>query len=237
MYQIRCFETGGEYFNELVHGDNIQDRDTRGNEMNKKFLGYCAGALLLGTGSAQAAPIDLAGLGFVETTPVYSGSGGVFYDDFFALLTGDGLFLDDFADSDVTFEFDGTGFADFVTVNYDFFGDFEDFDIVASGDDETDTLEFLLSRSFSDLMNGTTGLGANAIMRITSDDFDFSTFAPLDFFADNADANGEFFASVDFTITALDSTLAPIPLPATLPLVLAGMGGLFIVGRRRRKAG
>jgi len=204
--------------------------------MNKNFLGTCAAALLLGTSAAHAAPIDFVGLGFVETTPVYEGSGGVFYDDFLPLLSNDflsPLVLDDFAGSEVSFLFDGTGFADFVTVSYEFLGDFEDFYIVASGDNETDTLEFLLSRSGSDLTNGTTGLGANAIMRLSSGDFDFSNLAPLDFFADNV-VNGEaVFDDVTFSITALDSPLAPIPLPATLPLVLAGMGGLFIVGRRR----
>ncbi|WP_272008232.1 VPLPA-CTERM sorting domain-containing protein [Roseovarius sp. ZX-A-9] len=205
--------------------------------MNKNFLGTCAAALLLGTSAAHAAPIDFVGLGFVETTPVYEGSGGVFYDDFFPLLSNDSLsplVLDDFAGSGVSFLFDGTGFDDFVTVSYESVSDFERFDIVASGDNETDTLEFLLSRNLSNLTNGKTGLGANAIMRLSSGDFNFSNLAPLDFFADKA-FNGVDAYDVTFSITALDSPLAPIPLPATLPLVLAGMGGLFIVGRRRPK--
>ncbi|WP_425039343.1 VPLPA-CTERM sorting domain-containing protein [Primorskyibacter sp. S187A] len=39
--------------------------------------------------------------------------------------------------------------------------------------------------------------------------------------------------NIGFTITSLDVTLAPIPLPAGLPLLLAGLGGLALMARRK----
>jgi hypothetical protein len=214
------------------------DRVTWRDIMKTKYISASAATLLLGLSAAQAAPIDLAGLGLTEGTPVYAGTGGVFYDDNDSTVADDFGFnpfvLDDFADSEVVLEFDGLGlgFGDIVEVSYEFLGDYEYFDIVAFGDNGSDTFEFLLQLSDSDLSFGTTDLGDDAIMRITSGDFDFSNGSPFDFFAANADANAEFFADVSFTLTALDGTLTS-PLPATLPLVLAGMGGLAWAGRRK----
>ena len=207
--------------------------------MKTTLMSTAAAALLLGSGAAQATPIDLAALGLVETTPVYEGAGGVFYDDFETTLSDDfgvnPLVLNDFAGSEVILNFDGvgTGFDDFADVVYAPFGDFEDFDIVASGDNGSDTVEFLLTLIDSDLTGGTTGLGDNAILRITSGDFDFATFAPLDFLADISAQDGEFATDVEFTLTSLTSATIPvIPLPATLPLILAGMGSLAWLRRR-----
>lgn len=212
--------------------------------MYSKTIIAGAAAVFLGMGAAEAAPIDLAALGFTEGAPSYSGSGGVFYDQAIQLLTDDFLnmiSIDGFAGSELQFFFDPFG-PNISNVFYEPSGDFESFDIVASGETETgsgDTLEFLLSRYDSDLGNGTVGVGLNAILRITSQDFDFSTRAPFDFFDDNSTDPGngflEYFTDVNVTLTALDRTTPVIPLPASLPLILAGLGSFALV-RRRRKA-
>jgi hypothetical protein len=91
-----------------------------------------------------------------------------------------------------------------------------------------------LERCCNGLPIGTVGIGENAIIRFTSDDFDFSGSDPLSFFADNLDPDDNWFlASTDFTVTSLESTLAAVPLPASLPLLLIGLGGLAHIGRRR----
>ena len=45
-------------------------------------------------------------------------------------------------------------------------------------------------------------------------------------------SDGEVLASTEITISAV----APVPVPAALPLLLAGLGGLGLVARRKRKA-
>jgi hypothetical protein len=209
--------------------------------MKMNFIYATTAVLLLGTPAVQAATIDLAALGFVETTQTSSGSGGVYYDGQNGTLYNDlfpnELFLDDHPASAVFFEFDeiGMGFPDFLTVEYDSFngGDYEDFDIAAFGDNGSDTFEFLLKRCCNDLSNGTVGIGKNAIARFTSNAFDFSGFDPLSFFAANLDDEDFFDASTSFTVTSLESTLPAVPLPASLPLLLVGLGGLAHFGRRR----
>ncbi|MEP4195302.1 MAG: VPLPA-CTERM sorting domain-containing protein [Aliishimia sp.] len=209
--------------------------------MKTTVLSAMTAVVLVGASAVQAAPIDLLGLGLEETTTFRSASGGVFYDDGFGLLTNDTgtgalppVTLDGFTDSEIVFEFDGTGFADFVTLNYQALGDFEDYSIVAFGDDGGSVLEFLLERGSSDFGNGTSALGSDVIMRISSGDFDFTTFDPLAYLSSVADmTTGEFSAETSITLTAL-SAIAPIPVPASLPLILAGMGGLAFVGRRRK---
>ncbi len=49
--------------------------------------------------------------------------------------------------------------------------------------------------------------------------------------------NGAFaFYAGDITITRLEDPVAPIPLPASLPLMIAGLGGLGFVASRRGKS-
>jgi len=52
--------------------------------------------------------------------------------------------------------------------------------------------------------------------------------------------DGEYVAQFrdgdDFASTSAATFIAPVPVPAALPLLLAGLGGLGLVARRKRKA-
>lgn len=199
--------------------------------MFKQVVSVAAATVFLGTIQASAAPIDLDALLFEEASPSYSGSGDIVYDDFTGFVMTDffnPLALDDFPGSDINLSYDlNGGGGDFADVFYD--PDLESFDIVAFGFTDN-SLEFLLSRSaFSD--EPAVGVGPDAILRVTSDLFDFSADDPLSYFSANADPfDGLFLASTDLTLTSLTA----VPLPASLPLALAGLGALGFLARRKR---
>jgi hypothetical protein len=44
------------------------------------------------------------------------------------------------------------------------------------------------------------------------------------------------FGGVELASTKMTVNVAPIPVPAALPLLLAGLGGLGLAARRKRKA-
>jgi ABC-type sulfate transport system permease component len=61
---------------------------------------------------------------------------------------------------------------------------------------------------------------------------DLSGFGPLRTIVfDNTAATGAGYAYGEMTYTLVD---AVVPLPATLPMLLAGAGALVLAGRRRR---
>ena len=53
-------------------------------------------------------------------------------------------------------------------------------------------------------------------------------------FSVGADQVSLFFGSDDFTVAGFDVSIAAVPLPAGLPLLLAGLGGMIAVRRKRR---
>lgn len=187
----------------------------RGIIMNKLLSALSFGACLM-IGSVASA----ASLGLTTEGPVSGGFGSVFYFD--GELTTD-------PDIEIDLGPAAGAFVEFIYANdplFDAFNDGPDFvDIVASGFTDM-TLEFQLSAGL--------GFANGSLFTMASGDFDFSGSDPLDFFEANANADGEFFTDVEVSWQGLAST-TPIPLPASLPLVLAGLGS-FAVLRRRRKA-
>lgn len=88
-----------------------------------------------------------------------------------------------------------------------------------------DMLEFLLTLNLGD---GSVGFGPNAVARFTSVDFDFSDLSAGD------NPFGTFSAGDTFALSSYAvSPLALIPLPAGLPLLLAGLAGLSLLHRRK----
>jgi len=202
--------------------------------MFKTLIGGVS-AILISTGVASAAQIDLASMNLAEATPSYAGSGDTVFDAplesfatdfFFAPLT-----LNNFAGSELDLYYDFSGsFPSELTVDYGG-GDVEEFDITDFGFTDN-TLEFLLSQTSAALADPRIAVGQVGILRYTSDDFDFSVLDPLDFFNANLidpDFNPIFLASGDLTLTALNA----IPVPAGLPLLLSGIGGMYLMRRRK----
>jgi hypothetical protein len=68
-------------------------------------------------------------------------------------------------------------------------------------------------------------LGPNSVRTTEVDGFDGGKFSIL-YVATNSDPS----------ILKVDATLAPVPLPAALPLLAAGLGGLAMLRRRRKAA-
>lgn len=194
--------------------------------MKKLLSTFALGLVALGAADrAQAAPLNVitadsavidvpfATMDYLETEG--TGDLSIFGAEGLAsgtLQAGD-LFLDILLDFDI---------ADRDDVNGAFFssddnGAFLDGTLVRTGFDG-DILELL----FSDL----TGTAAG----------DFGDFARIDIvFIDPFPGNDPLSNLVDgaaYDVTATVSSVAPIPLPAALPLLLAGLGGLVLLRRR-----
>lgn len=207
--------------------------------MFNKYTASIAFALTINVAPLSAATIDLAALGLEKGATVATASGGIFFDDAFPILTSDDpfdpLLLDDFSGA-IQFAFEGDPFFDTVLIDFDdpdgFSTNQREFEISASGDDESSVLEFLLDE-FS------PNAGRQALLSISFDpsDVDFSTFSPFDFFSDRAndpfapqDAYG-----VSVELTELNS-IAPIPLPAGFLLMGTALAGLGFAAKRRKES-
>ncbi|MFK7877990.1 MAG: VPLPA-CTERM sorting domain-containing protein [Paracoccaceae bacterium] len=207
--------------------------------MFNKYTASITFALTIVAAPLSAASIDLAALGLEKGATVATASGGVFFDDAFPILTSDDpfdpLLLDGFSGA-IQFAFEGDTFLDTVLIDFDdpdgFSTNQREFEISASGDDESSILEFLLDE-FS------PSAGRQALLSISFDpsDVDFSILSPFDFFSDRA--NDPFAPqdaySVSVELEELNS-IASIPLPAGFLLMGTALAGLGFAARRRKTA-
>lgn len=184
--------------------------------MNKVLLAAAAVAGVLSFGAAAHASTFA---GFTETTDVFFDGGAEFdYDPFFlgGSISESSFVLNLALSPDL-----GTGsllLTDDLTFSTVLEGDLEDTALQADGAAVDDT--------FSMLFSLTTGSTDFAIATFTGD---LDGFGTTDFLTD-----GVFFEPGNLTIVgATQDQTTVVPLPAGLPLLLAGIGALFHVRRRQ----
>lgn len=105
-----------------------------------------------------------------------------------------------------------------------------------------DVTRDILGLVFRDVNHNLLGLGNDGLVEIqTSNGIMtdlFSTFIAMaaggDAFFQNTIGIGMYFVDTEFYISAMD--VSDVPLPAALPLMLAGLGGLGFASRRREQA-
>lgn len=198
--------------------------------MFKQFIG--AAVFALAPFAAQASTINLADRDLIPQTPVYSGAGDLEFQGGRVNVLSDNtnVKLDGFADSQLLLTFSDT-LANLISISYDA-NNAEQFDVTAIGDNGDDTFEMLLERSSFRFSGPSLGLGPNAIIRFTSDGFDFSQETPFSFFASNPDPD---YFGVEFTATSLFAVpMAVVPLSPGLLFLITGIAGLGLT--RLRKA-
>lgn len=184
--------------------------------------------------SLQAATINLTDLDLIPQTPVYAGGGDLTFENGRIPILSDNtnVTLDGFADSQLLLSFVGAASnSNLVSISYDT-NNAEQFDVTALGDNGDDMFELLLERSSFNLSSASVGLGPNAIIRFTSDEFDFTQDAPFDFFATS---NLVDYTGVRFAATSLFAEPMPtVPLSPAALFMITGLAGLGWVGRRRK---
>ncbi|MEM7710417.1 MAG: VPLPA-CTERM sorting domain-containing protein [Pseudomonadota bacterium] len=95
-----------------------------------------------------------------------------------------------------------------------------------------------LATVFGDVIGGPEGLD---LFAFSDDDLDFADGIDLDITGTLAGALTSVFGAPDLTgaqfgVAVTSPELAPIPLPASAWMLLAGLGGMGVMARRRRKA-
>ena len=180
----------------------------------------------------QASTINLADLNLIPQAPVYTGGGDLTFENGRSPILSDNtnVVLDGFADSQLLLAFVGSP-ADLISIAYDA-NNAEQFDVSAVGDNGNDTFELLLERTSFRLNSPSAGLGPNAIIRFTSDDFDFGQDAPFSFFANAGDAD---YTDVRFSATSLFAVpTSVVPLSPGLVFLITGIAGIGLLGRWRK---
>ncbi|MEM7489132.1 MAG: VPLPA-CTERM sorting domain-containing protein [Pseudomonadota bacterium] len=135
----------------------------------------------------------------------------------------------------------GTATADGATILHDGSGVML---FTAADDDDTEVTvgNFVIDTAAAgitgDVIGGPTGLD---LFVFSEDDTDFSDGIDLDITATLAGALTSIFAAPDLTgaqfgVATTSPEVAPIPLPASAWMLLAGLGGVGLVARRKRKA-
>jgi len=191
-----------------------------------------AAALALAPLSASAATIDLAALDLIPQTPVYTGSGDLTFEGGRVPILSDNtnVVVDGFTGSQLLLAFVESS-SSVVGLSYNATND-EQFDVIAVGDNGDNMFELLLERGSFNSSDPDIGLGPNAIIRFTSDDFDFSQDAPFAFFESG---NLIDYIGVTFEATslyAIPAPVTPVPLSPSMLFLMTGIAGLGWVGMR-----
>ena len=188
----------------LVHGP-----ERKGEDGMKQFLGLLSGSILgLGALTAEAGGINPADFGFVLPGTLIEGTNGIVEFD-----------------PDLDFIAAGVGLLEFETFVSDPDDAFFDFDLgTISHDDATSTITSSIMAEVMEFFFDAGSEGYLVTIDVTGQGLDFTDTDPFNIFSTDAEVS----------LVEFGKPAAVVPLPAGLPLMLAGLGAFAVVSRRRQ---